>query len=72
MLEILGLSIPEMTENEKQEIDNLIESREEFRKEKQFEDADKIRDKLNEMNVELIDHKDRTIWMKKENIKAEN
>ncbi len=72
MLEILGLTIPEMTENEKQEIDNLIESREQFRKEKQFGDADKIRDKLNEMNVELIDHKDRTIWMKKENIKAEN
>ena len=72
MTEILGLTIPKMTENEKQEIDNLIESREQFRKEKQFGDADKIRDKLNEMNVELIDHKDRTIWMKKENIKAEN
>jgi len=56
----------------KQEINNLIKSREQFRKEKQFGDADKIRDKLNEMNVELIDHKDRTIWMKKENIKAEN
>ena len=72
MLEILGLSIPEMTEDEKNDIDNLIASREEFRKEKQFEDADKIRDKLNEMNVELIDHKERTIWMKKENIKAGN
>jgi len=72
MLEILGLSIPEMTEDEKKDIDNLIASREEFRKEKQFEDADKIRDKLNEMNVELIDHKERTIWMKKENIKAGN
>ena len=72
MLEILGLSIPEITEDEKNEIDNLIASREKFRKEKQFEDADKIRDKLNEMNVELIDHKEKTIWMKKENIKAEN
>jgi len=72
MTEILGLIIPKMTEKEKQEIDNLIENREQFRKEKQFSDADKIRDKLNEMNVELIDHKDRTIWMKKENIKAEN
>ena len=72
MLEILGLSIPEISEDEKKEIDNLIASREEFRKRKQFEDADKIRDKLNEMNVELIDHKEKTIWMKKENIKAEN
>ena len=72
MLEILGLSIPKMTKEEKQEVDNLILNRQQFRKEKQFGDADKIRDKLNEMNVELIDHKDRTIWMKKENIKAEN
>jgi len=71
MLIILGLNIPEMTEGKKQEIDNLISSREKLRKEKQFEDADKIRDKLNEMNIELIDHKKRTIWMKKEKIKAE-
>lgn len=72
MLDILGLSIPVMTENKKKKIDNLIKNREQFRKEKQFEDADKIRDKLNEMNIELIDHKEKTIWMKKENIKAEN
>ena len=72
MLEILGLTIPKMTKNEKKEIDNLIESRELFRKEKQFEEADNIRNKLNEMSVELIDHKGRTIWMKKEFIKAEN
>jgi len=72
MSQILGLTIPEITENEKQEISNLIASRKKLRKEKQFGDADKIRDKLNEMNVELIDHKDRTIWMKKENIKADS
>ncbi|MDH3395131.1 MAG: cysteine--tRNA ligase [Nitrosopumilus sp.] len=72
MLKILGLRIPEITEDEKQKIDELITSREQFRKEKQFEDADKIRDKLNEMNIELIDHKEKTIWMLKEKIKAEN
>jgi cysteinyl-tRNA synthetase len=72
MLEILGLRIPDITEDEKQKIDELITSREQFRKEKQFEDADKIRDKLNEMNIELIDHKEKTIWMRKEKIKAEN
>jgi cysteinyl-tRNA synthetase len=70
MLQVLGLIIPKMTENKKQEITNLITNRETFRKEKQFDEADKIRDRLNEMNVELIDHKERTIWMKKENIKA--
>jgi cysteinyl-tRNA synthetase len=72
MLEILGLRIPDMTEDEKQKIDELIVSREQFRKEKQFEDADKIRDKLNEMSIELIDHKEKTIWMRKEKIKSEN
>ena len=71
MLEILGLSIPKITEEEKQKIDKMISDREEFRKNKQFEQADKIRDKLNEMKVELIDHKKRTIWMRKEEIKAE-
>ncbi|MBC8516917.1 MAG: cysteine--tRNA ligase [Nitrosopumilus sp.] len=71
MLEILGLTIPEITENKRNEINTLIEQREQSRKEKQFEEADKIRDKLNEMNIELIDHKGKTIWMIKENIKAE-
>ncbi len=71
MQEILGLVIPEITESEKGEIDELIKNREEYRKEKQFEKADKIRDKLNEMNIELIDHKNRTIWMKKERIKSQ-
>ena len=68
---ILGLTIPEMSQNEIQEIDELILNREKFREEKQFDKADKIRDELNKMNVELIDHKERTIWMKKEKIKSE-
>ena len=71
MTNILGLIIPEMTQGKKQVIDNLIQNREKLRKEKQFEEADKIREQLNEMNVELIDHKERTIWMKKEKIQSE-
>ena len=71
MLEILGLKLPKVTEEEKQSINQLIEKRESLRKEKQFDDADKIRDQITEMNIELIDHKSRTIWMKKEKIKAE-
>ncbi|MCV0392402.1 MAG: cysteine--tRNA ligase [Nitrosopumilus sp.] len=71
MTDILGLQIPVITDVEKLEIDNMIMNRENLRKEKKFQEADKIRDKLNEMNIELIDHKDRTIWMKKEFIKAE-
>jgi cysteinyl-tRNA synthetase len=72
MMMILGVVIPEITENEKQEINELIRNREKVRKEKKFEEADKIRDRLNEIGVELIDHKERTIWMKKEKIRAGN
>ena len=71
MLEILGLSIPKISQEQKQEIDKMIENRERLRNEKQFAEADKIRASLNEMNIELIDHKGKTIWMKKENIKAD-
>ena len=68
---ILGLNIPEMNQDEKEKIDDLILNREKFRDEKEFEKADMIRDELNQMNIELIDHKGKTIWMKKEKIKNE-
>ncbi|MFZ8922787.1 MAG: cysteine--tRNA ligase [Nitrosopumilaceae archaeon] len=71
MLKILGLTIPIISTEQKQEIDKMIQDRETLRKEKQFSEADKIRDTLNEMNVELIDHKGKTIWMKKEQIKTD-
>jgi len=71
MLGILGLNIPKISPEQKQEIDKMINDRERLRKEKQFSEADKIRDSLNEMNVELMDHKEKTIWMKKEKIKAD-
>ena len=69
---ILGLNIPKMDQEEKEEIDSLILNREKLRGEKQFEDADKIRDQLNEMNIELMDHKGKTIWMKKEKIQKDS
>lgn len=72
MLKILGLNIPKILEDERQEINEMIQKREDLRKEKQYEKADKIRDKINEMNIELLDHKGKTIWIKKEKIKAEN
>lgn len=71
MLDILGLTIPKITPDEKNEIDNMITTREQLRKEKKFQEADNIRNKLNEMNIELIDHKGKTIWIKKEKIKAD-
>jgi len=60
-----------MNQEEKEKIDSLISNREKLREEKQFEEADKIRDQLNEMNIELIDHKGKTIWMKKEKIQKD-
>ncbi|HUU48907.1 MAG TPA: cysteine--tRNA ligase [Nitrosopumilaceae archaeon] len=71
MLDILGLIIPKITLEEKKEIDSLIVKREALRKEKNFEEADQIRDKINEMNIELVDHKGKTIWIKKEKIKSD-
>jgi len=73
MMGILGLN-PKIPDGiERQQIDDLITERKFFRKEKKYEHADQIREILKNIhNVELIDHKDRTIWMKKENIKAEN
>ena len=71
MTEILGLKIPQITSKEKEEIDTMIQNRENLRNNKQFQEADKIRDRLNEMSIELIDHKGKTIWMRKEIIKAD-
>ena len=71
MLDILGLNIPKISQEEIQSINGLLEKRESLRQEKKYEEADKIRDQISEMNIELIDHKSRTIWMKKEKIKSE-
>jgi len=71
MLDVLGLHIPKIKDEEKLKINEMIVNREKMRKEKNFSEADKIRGILNEMNVELIDHKERTIWAKKEKIKSD-
>jgi len=71
MLDILGLKISLASVEEKKAIDELLEKREQLRKAKNYEEADRIRDKITQMGIELVDHKGRTIWMKKEKIKAE-
>jgi cysteinyl-tRNA synthetase len=68
MSEILGLSVQRVTEQEKQSITELLKKRETLREQKQYQDADKIRDQILQMNVVLLDHKNKTIWMKKEKI----
>lgn len=71
MSRILGLNLPKVTDTQKSEIDALVSERERLRREKCFEDADRIRDKLNEMDIYTIDHKGKTVWIKKERIKAD-
>ena len=65
---VLGLKVIEATEAEKKEIEELIIVRNKLRAEKKFQSSDDIRKKLIEKySVELMDHKDRTIWKKVEN-----
>jgi cysteinyl-tRNA synthetase len=72
MLSILGLKIIEISESEKILISNLIEKRNTLRNQKKFQEADMIRKQILEMGIILIDHKNKTLWMKQENIGVEN
>ena len=71
MLEVLGIKIQTVSDDEIKSVFDLIDKREHLRSEKQFEEADRIRDKIAEMGISLIDHKNKTLWMKKEEINAE-
>ncbi|MFI5416901.1 MAG: cysteine--tRNA ligase, partial [Nitrososphaerales archaeon] len=72
MSEILGLSVQKVTEQEKQSITDLLKKRETLREQKKYQEADKIRDQISQMNVVLLDHKNKTIWMKKEKILSDS
>ncbi len=72
MLMVLGLEVQRVTEDEKQSITDLIKKRDELRSQKLYQEADKIRDQISQMNIVLLDHKGRTIWMKKEKILADS
>lgn len=72
ILSILGLYIIEVTEMEKNQISNLIKQRNSLRNEKKFQEADTIRKQISDMDIVLIDHKNKTLWMKQEKIGVEN
>jgi cysteinyl-tRNA synthetase len=64
-LDILGLKVAEPTEAEIMQIETLVKERNRLRQEQNFTDSDTIRQKLNDdFSVRLIDHRNRTIWMK--------
>ena len=71
MSNILGIQIMRITNEEKNEINQMIKKRDEYRIEKNYEQADKIRDEISGKNIIFIDHKNRTTWVKQEKIKAE-
>jgi cysteinyl-tRNA synthetase len=72
MLETLGLKIPKITDEEKSTINDLIKKRNMVREQKQYQEADSIRKQILEMGITLIDHKNRTLWIKQEKIGIEN
>ena len=66
MMNVLGLIIDKVSEEEKIMIQNLFKQREKFREQKMYEEADDIRDKLDAKGIELKDEIHQTIWIKKE------
>ncbi|MGN6624488.1 MAG: cysteine--tRNA ligase [Candidatus Nitrosocosmicus sp.] len=62
---ILGLKVSHVSSEEKEIIQNLIEKRNGYRKNKNYVESDKIRkDVLTKFGIELIDHKNFTSWKK--------
>jgi len=71
MSDILGIKILKVSDDEKNEINQMIKKRDEYRAEKNYDEADKIRDQISKRNIIFVDHKNRTTWVKQEKIKAE-
>ncbi len=68
---ILGLKAAEIDSAEEKEIEDLVIERNKLRTDKKFKEADDLRGKLlKERSVELMDHKGRTVWVKRERIQA--
>jgi cysteinyl-tRNA synthetase len=66
IMDILGLKIVEASDKERREIEEIVVQRNKLRAEKKFKEADEIRKKLLERSVDLLDHKGRTVWVKRE------
>lgn len=68
MLDVLGLIICKVNENEALKIEEAIIKRNYLREEKQYEKSDAIRDELLAQNIEILDRSGDTIWIKREKI----
>ena len=71
MSEILGLRLPEPGANQAGAILEQISQREKARAQKDYSKADMIRNSLLRDGIELVDHKSRTVWIKREKIPGE-
>ena len=71
MSSILGIEILKVSDTEKNEINQMVKKRDEYRMQKNYEEADNIRAKIAEKNIIFVDHKNKTTWVKQEKIKAE-
>jgi len=71
MLEILGLRISKISDEERNTINELIKKRNEFREQKQYQKADEIRKQISDMGIVLIDHKNKTLLLKQEKISTQ-
>ncbi len=72
MLEILGLRISKISDEERNTINELIKKRNEFREQKQYQKADEIRKQISDMGILLIDHKNKTLLLKQEKIPTQS
>jgi len=71
MMDVLGIQIIKVSDDEENEIKQMIKKRDEYREQKNFEEADNIRAQIAKKNIVFADHKNKTIWIKQEKIKAE-
>jgi len=71
MSEILGIQTPKVSDAEKNEINQIVKKRDEYRMQKNYKQADNIRNELAGKNVVFVDHKKKTTWVKQEIINTE-
>ncbi|HEX7033286.1 MAG TPA: cysteine--tRNA ligase [Nitrososphaera sp.] len=66
IMDILGLQTMQAGEQERKEIEQIVAERNRLRSEKKFKEADELRKKLLDRSIELLDHRSRTVWVKRE------
>jgi cysteinyl-tRNA synthetase len=65
-LDIIGLEMSRIDDKERLLIEKEIVKRNQFRKEKKYDESDRVRSQLElKYNIDLIDHKNYTFWKKK-------